>query len=62
MRYRIAPDANRWTWVTRDASGRVHSQGAAATRAAAAAFVIRAIVRAETGDRASTTRAAVHHG
>jgi hypothetical protein len=57
MRYRIVPDANRRTWVTRDASGRVHSQGAAASRAAAAAFVIRAIVRAETTDKPSTAGA-----
>jgi hypothetical protein len=44
--YQIKPQDDGWSWATLDADGRIHAQGAAPTKAIAAAFVIRSIARA----------------
>jgi hypothetical protein len=45
FKYRIRPDTRGWRWTTFDPDGRVCDQGAAPSRAVAAAFVIRHIAR-----------------
>jgi hypothetical protein len=52
--YRIRNDGDYWTWAVIDGSGAVKQQGQAATKAVAAAYVIRELApRAMAGDRQS---------
>lgn len=47
--YRVQKVANGWRWTAFDPCGRVRARGEAPTRAAAAAFVIRALAEGALG-------------
>ncbi len=52
--FKLTPTPNGWTWKTFDAQGRTVETGLAGSRAEAAAFIIRGVIRAELLRLAST--------
>jgi len=51
--FAIFPDGDGWGWEAYSREGRLRASGRAATRAAAAAFVVREITRCERGSTTS---------